>query len=258
MRRWIGVVLCLAGHVHAATADPVGFNTRLGSVVPAVTVRDETGASVVLHVGQERPGVLVLSYYTCAQLCGLLLTGLTDALRRMDLRVGESFDVSVLSIDPRDTSQAAAAQKLRHLTRYDRPGTDAGWHFYTADAAAIRQVTQAVGFDYIYDPARDRFEHPAGVLVVRDHGRVSALIEGVAFDPTVLDASVRDRSPIREARWHRQFALACGALDTVLGAHTPAVMAVLRWLVLVMTGTIGLLLWRRAHAGVASNRSERT
>ena len=161
----------------------VDFDQRLGERLPLdLRFRDETGATVRLgdYFGR-RPVVLSFVYYGCPMLCGLVQSGLVTSLRAVDFDPGRDFDVVVVCFDHRETPAMAAEAKRQALGRYGRAGTDAGWHFLTGDEAAVRALTSAAGFRFVYDAARDEFAHAAGVLLVTPEGRLSRYLYGVEY-----------------------------------------------------------------------------
>ena len=160
MRRWLAVPLALVmwttlvpAHEPAAK---VGIEQRLDEQVPLDLVfNDEQGKAVKLgdYFG-TKPVILVLAYYSCPRLCSLVLNGLVDGLRQIDYEIGKEFAVVTVSIDPREGPELAAAKKTSYVQQYGRPGAQAGWHFLTGEEPAIKRLADAVGYRYVYDPAR--------------------------------------------------------------------------------------------------------
>ena len=66
-------------------------------------------------------------------LCGEELKGLARSLRPLSQSVGEDFDVVVVSIDPTEGPELASGKKRRFVDRYDRAGSETGWHFLTGE-----------------------------------------------------------------------------------------------------------------------------
>src|SRR5262249_32700593 len=62
-----------------------------------------------------KPLLLVLAYYRCPMLCGLVLRGMVTGLKGLDSPLGEAFRVLTVSIDPRDTPSAAAEKQRSTL-----------------------------------------------------------------------------------------------------------------------------------------------
>jgi len=98
----------------------VDLEQKLGAQVPLdVEFRDEAGKTVSLkeYFG-HRPVILSLVYYSCQDLCPLVLDGLVRSLRPLSFAIGDQFDVITLSFDPRDTPALAAAKKSDSVKQY--------------------------------------------------------------------------------------------------------------------------------------------
>ena len=65
---------------------------------------------------------------------------------------GKDFNIIVVSIDPTEGTDLAAAKKRNYLKRYGHPETANGWHFLTGTQPNIDALTQAVGFGYVKLP----------------------------------------------------------------------------------------------------------
>src|SRR5215216_4266727 len=175
------VVLLVLGppvaKAHQLSADElrqVSFDQRPGQQIPLDLVfQDETGREVALgsYFGR-RPVILTLNYYHCSNLCSTVLQSLADRLRTLPFSLGEQYSVLTVSIDPRETP-VQAAEKRAPLLRGLTAGREADWHLLTGQAAAIDQLTSAVGLHYIYDPQEDEYVHPAGLIVLTPGGQVS-------------------------------------------------------------------------------------
>jgi protein SCO1/2 len=129
----------------------VGIEQRLNTQLPLnLTFTDDAGKQVALasYFG-KKPAILALVYYQCPMLCSEELNGLTSALQMVRYTPGKDFNIIVVSIDPTETTDLAAAKKRTYLKRYGRPETANGWHFMTGTQANIDALTQAVGFRYV-------------------------------------------------------------------------------------------------------------
>src|SRR5687768_11010685 len=123
----------------------VGIEQRLGEQLPfETTLMNEQGKSVRLgdYFKSGRPAILALVYYECPMLCNQVLNGLTGSLKGISLDPAKDFDVIAISFDARENEKPglAANKKASYLERFNRKGTDAGWHFLTGDQAAIDAV----------------------------------------------------------------------------------------------------------------------
>ncbi|MBV9170925.1 MAG: SCO family protein, partial [Chloroflexi bacterium] len=141
----------------------VGFDQKIGQRVSLdLLFRDENGASVRLgdFFVKDRPVILSLNYFHCQNLCPLELDGIINGLNGVSFSLGNEFTMITVSIDPREGPGDSADVKARTLRAYDKAGGADGWHVLTGDQSAIDHLTQAVGFQYAYDPLQDDYAHP--------------------------------------------------------------------------------------------------
>ena len=207
----------------------IGFEQRVGERVPLDAVlRDERGAEVRLagRFGQ-RPVVLALTYAECPMLCSMVLSGLLGSVRALAGNVGDSFDVLVVSFDPKETAETARKRKELSVRRYGRPGTDGGFHFLTGDSAAISALTQAVGFRYRLDPSTGQYAHPAGIVVLMPDGTISRYFYGSEFSPRDLELAVAEASRGKSSLT-KELLLLCYSYDPKKGTYSANALGAVR------------------------------
>ncbi len=102
----------------------------------------KTGRDVALgdYFGKDRPVILTLVYYSCPMLCTLVLNGMVDALKQIDMVPGKDFEIVSVSFDPTETPTLAKFKKQNYLNDYGRPEAAAGWHFLVGQPEPIRQT----------------------------------------------------------------------------------------------------------------------
>ncbi|GIX07971.1 MAG: electron transporter SenC [Candidatus Poribacteria bacterium] len=252
---WLGTV----GWVEAqAPQDPrqtqllsqVAFEQQLDAQVPlSIRFLDEEGASRALgEVLSDRPAVLVLGYFHCPMLCGLVRDGLIRSVAKLDFTVGEDFDVVYVSIDPTDAPEMARAFRETSVRAYGR-GDGAGWWFLTAETEEpIRQLADAVGFRYAYDELSGQYAHPAGVIVLTPQGRISRYLFGVEFDEKDLRFALMEAAQQRIGTLSDLVLLRCYHYDPQTGRYTVAVWRIMRiagFLTVAGLGALVLFLFRR-------------
>ena len=163
------------------------INEQLGQKIPLdLPLIDSTGAKVNLGdwFNQGKPVLVMFVYYRCPLVCPQLLERYARTYRMMDtLTIGRDFNVVVISIDPTDKPEAAAAAKTTWLTNYDRqPAKDvsAGWAFLTSpDSATTRKIADSLGFPYRYIPAGNDYSHPSATFVLSPSGMVCRYLYGI-------------------------------------------------------------------------------
>lgn len=161
----------------------VGVEQKLNQSVPLnLTFRDERGKPVQLtqYFGQK-PVILSLVYYNCPMLCTQVLNGLESSLQLIPMDIGKQFDVLTVSIDPTERPVLAEAKQALYTGLYGRPNAAQGWHFLTGDEQQIRQLANAVGFRYAYDPGSKQFAHASAIMVLTPEGKISRYFYGIQF-----------------------------------------------------------------------------
>src|SRR6185312_6942012 len=104
-----------------------------------------------------QPLILILGYFHCPNLCGIVRADLFHALQKTNLVGGRDYQLVSLSIDPAETARDAATAKAQDITRFPAAGAQAGWHFLTGQPAAVQSIASAVGFGDRADPQRNQF-----------------------------------------------------------------------------------------------------
>jgi protein SCO1 len=186
-----------------AILNKVGIAQNLNAQLPlSLTFTDDKGQPVQLssYFGR-RPAILALVYYQCPMLCSEELNGLTGALQMVDEVPGKDFDIIVVSIDPSEGTDLAAAKKRSYLKRYGHPETADGWHFMTGTQANIDALTKAVGFGYVKIPGPDgkltQFAHASSIQIVTPEGKLAQYYMGVEYSPKDLRLGLAEASSNR-------------------------------------------------------------
>jgi cytochrome c oxidase subunit 2 len=213
-----------------AVMRDIRIEQRLNAQVPLdLTFRDEAGRSVPLReYVNDKPTILVLAYYDCPMLCTLVLNGLTSSLSDLRFNVGREFNVVTVSIDPREQPALAAAKKEVYVRRYGRAGAGDGWHFLTGDEAEIKQLAEAVGFRYAYDPATGQYAHAAGIMILTPEGRVARYLYGIEYPPKDLRLGLVEASHDRIGSPVDQVLLLCYHYDVATGRYAPVAVGLMR------------------------------
>jgi protein SCO1/2 len=208
----------------------VDLEQKLGAQLPLdVKFRDEMGRTVALkqYFGR-RPVILSFVYYSCEDLCPLVLDGLVRSLRPLSFNIGDEFDVLTVSFDARDTPESAAAKKRNFVKQYSRTGTEKGWHFLTGDEAAITRLTEAAGFRFNYESEKDRFGHATGILLVTPGGTIARYFFGMEFSPRDLRLGLIEASANKIASPIDQLLLFCYRYDPATGKYGLLITNIIR------------------------------
>ncbi|MBV8093412.1 MAG: SCO family protein [Acetobacteraceae bacterium] len=258
MKRWLIALfwLMLATAVQAAPEElqDYFYDQRPGNTLPArPQFKDERGAEVALsRYAGGPPLIVLLGYFHCPNLCGLVRGNLLEALSNSGLVPGRDYRLIALSIDPAETSQDAAAAKQTDLARYPLPGADAAWHYLTGRHAAIGEVADVVGFRYRFQPEHKQFIHPAGIVFATPAGVISSYLLGVGYSAGDVRLGVTRANEGSVAAKALPILLLCFHYDPATGRYSLAIMKVLRLASAITVLTIGgtlFLAFRRERRG---------
>ncbi len=257
MRFWaVLLVLAVALPCRAAqpSTDGLAFTQHPGALVPMdAPFTDAEGQVRTLRSwASGKPAVLILGYFHCPSLCGVLRDDTFAALAGAGLSTPGDYTVLDLSIDPHETPADAAVARADDLQRFPVPGAVKGWHFLIGGAADVAAISSAVGFHSRWDDQLQQFLHPAGMVVLTPTGAVSAYLLGVGATAANLhDALVRAGQEV-VAPPASPILLFCFHYDSTTGRYTLAVEKVLKLggalTVLVIGGLFTILQRRKGPA----------
>lgn len=231
----------------------IGIDQKLGEQIPLdVEFKDETGRTVKLaeYFGKKKPVILALVYYECPMLCNEVLNGLTGALKGISLDAGKDFDVLAISFDARENEipDLAKNKKAAYLRRYDRPGSENGWHFLTGTQDSIDKITEAVGFRYRWDEKTNQFAHVGGIIILTPEGKVSKYFYGIEYAPLDLKLALIESSEGHIGSLSDQLLLYCYHYDPATGTYGFAILRAIRIagiLTLLAIGAMFFYFWRK-------------
>ena len=209
----------------------IGIDQLLNNDVPGeLAFVDETGKPVKLSdfYGGNKPILLTLVYYDCPQLCNQVLNGITGALKTLPMTPGKDFTMLTVSFDYRESVELAAAKRGEYLKRLNKAGAGDGWHFLTGSAEAIKQLTHAVGFRFLWDPAKKQYAHASGIMFLTPQGKVSRYLYGIEFAPRDVRLALLDASGGKIGSLADQIIMYCYQYDPTSALYSMRVMNVLR------------------------------
>ena len=229
----------------------VGIDQKLNDSVPLdLPFRDESGQTATLrqYFG-GKPVILSLVYYNCPMLCTQVLNGLERSLKDVPMDVGKQFNVLTISIDPTERPVLASAKKALYTGLYGRPGVAEGWHFLTGDEVQIKQLANAVGFHYAYDPDTKQFAHASAIMMLTPEGKISRYLYGIQYSSRDLRLGLVDASNGKIGTVADQILLFCYHYDPATGKYSVLISRVLKaaaaFTILVMG--VGIFLLARSE-----------
>ncbi len=194
-----GLCSVAAAQLTPKELEEVGVTERLGERLPLdLAFTNESGETVTLgkYLGDEgagKPIILTLNYYTCPMLCHLTLEGLVGGLEELEWTAGDEFEIVTVSINPEESPRQALAFKNAYMMKYGREADD-GWHFHVGSEQNIKQLAEAVGFNYKYDEKTGEYAHTATIVFITPDGVISKYMDGVMFQSRDLRLALVEAS----------------------------------------------------------------
>ena len=194
-------------------SSSIGIDEKLGSYVPLdLTFYDESGKPLRLKDILNKPTVVTLVYYHCADVCNPLLSNVVDVLDRLQMEPGKDYSVITLSFDEKETPSVAFLRKKNYLAAFRRRFPEEAWKFLTGDSENIKKVTNAVGFRF--KRVGDDFLHPASPIVaLSSDGKIIWYLYGMSFLPFDLKMALTEASEGRVGFSKRKVLLFCYSYD---------------------------------------------
>ena len=228
----------------------VGIEQKLNAQLPLdAKFFDENGQEVELgkYFG-KKPIIIALVYYECPMLCNEVLNGLVSSLKPLSFDAGKEFDVVAISFDAREKPELAKAKKESYMARYNRAGTENGFHFLTGTQESIDKVTEAVGFYYQWDEKSKQFAHAGGVQVATPEGKLARYYYGIEYAPKEIKFGLIEAADNKIGNPVDQLLLYCYHYDPASGKYGFAIMNVLRLTgILTVVGMVAMIFVLRRY-----------
>ena len=219
----------------------VGVTQKMDAKLPLnATFKDQNGQTRKLgEFFGKKPVMLMFLSFTCTQVCTASLQTLHTTLKELGPSVGKDFDIVVTSIDPRETTTIAKAQYDENVKNYGRKGSESGWHFLTGDEKNVKQLTNAVGVRYAFNPATKEYVHPDCIVFGTPTGHISRYFYNLDYPTRDMKFGLMDASQGKIGSPLEYFALQCFHYNPKLGKYNFAIMGLLR--ILAIATLLGLV-----------------
>ena len=226
------------GHETTATTADIALEEKLGQYIPADAVfSDENNKRVSLKEVIDKPTIIAPVYHSCTHVCPLLLTGLAQALGRLDIITpGKDFTVIALSFDDRDTPQIARDKKRNYIKAVGKPFPEDAWTFLTGDAANIRKLTDSIGFKFQKDGEHD-FSHPVTLVVVSPQGKIVRYLDGMSFLPFDITMAVNEAAKGMVSSTGRRVLMYCFSYDPLKKSYVFNILKVVGTVVVIFVAS---------------------
>jgi protein SCO1 len=246
--------------VRPSLLKEVGIDQKLNQSIPLDLVfRDEHGRQVRLgeYFGQK-PVILSMVYYNCPMLCTQVLNGLESSLKLIPMDIGKQFNVVTVSIDPTERPVLAEAKQALYTGLYGRPGVVNGWHFLTGDEQQIRQLANALGFRYAYDPDSKQFAHASAIMLLTPEGKISRYFYGIQFPSRDMRLGLVEASEGKIGTPVDQVLLFCYHYDPSTGKYGLLISRLIQLagaVTVLAIASLILVLYRKEHYALPERRT---
>ncbi len=244
----------------------VGVKEHLNEKLPLdARLKDHTGHDVALGDFFEgrKPVVFFFAYYSCPVVCSLILDDAMKSLNDVSWTLGRDYDMVVVSINPRETTERAAGKRQALINSYVRAAQDpdvaSGIHVLTADKPTIERLTKAAGFSYVYDADQDQFAHPSLMMIAKPDGQLARYLYGLEFPPNDVKLGLFEASEGRSINTVEQIILYCYHYDPKGGKYVlvaSRVMQVGAGLTALILGTILAAFWLKERKKWRAQRAK--
>jgi protein SCO1/2 len=216
-----GVPGALPVGVRPAMLEGVGIEEHLGRQIDLnMTFTAENGYPVALkeYFHSGKPVILDLIYYSCPNLCTLILNGQTAAMREiLPWTPGKEYEVVTISIDPNESFDLARKKKAIYLSSFDHPAP--GWHFLCDRDGNAKKLAETLGFKYRWDERTQQFAHAGGIMILTPEGKMARYLYGASFHPRDLRFSLAEASENRSTMAVQKMLLFCYHYDPKAGGY---------------------------------------
>lgn len=213
--------------------EGIGIDEKLGAKIDLnLKVMNDDGQEVALasFFDGKHPVIISPVYFSCPGLCNFHLNGLTDALKLMesDWSVGNKYKILSVSFDSKETPDLAAKKKQTYMKLYGREGSDKGWHFITANEAAIQALTGSLGFKFRWDEATKEWAHASAAVIITPDGTISRYLPGIMFDPKDIKLALNEATEGKIGNFVEHLVLYCFKYDPQQSKYTLAAFKVMK------------------------------
>jgi len=241
----------------------VGVEQKLGATLPTdLRLTDSLGRRVRLgdFLDGQRPLILTLNYSNCPMLCNVQLNQLAQSLNKMNLKIGDDFQLLSVSIDPKETDQRLREMKGQYVEQVPtHPRADEGWAFTRTNKAVVDRLAEVVGFSYKYNATSKQYSHPAMLAFVSPDGVITRYSLGVAFPPDDMKLALVEAGQGKVGGVIDQFVLWCSVYDPDANSYVPQAWRLMRLGGAVMISVMMLALipyWRGRKGSPAPAATE--
>jgi protein SCO1/2 len=109
------------------------------------------------------------------------MNGISEIIRKSDLRLGTDYQVITISVDYKEPVSLARSKKASYLKDLHNADAQKYWQFYVADSSAIKTLTDAAGWEF--KRTGNDFVHSAATILVTPNRMISQYFYGTFILP---------------------------------------------------------------------------
>ena len=222
-RAFIFAVILITGSLSKAqTTQPVdpdiGISEKLGETIPLnLTFFNESNDTVTLGELITKPTILSFVYFDCPGLCSPLLSGVSEVVNKMDMQLGDQYQIITISFNTRDTPEKAAIKKKNFVQKISQDHRK-DWIYLTGNQQNIDAITQAVGFKYKAQGLD--FAHPSAIIMLSPQGKITRYLYGLTYLPFDVKMAVIEAQQGIERPTINKLLQYCFAYDPASHSYT--------------------------------------
>lgn len=257
MHRVVWMLVCLATAVYSRAqldtkplVQDVGVDEHSGQKIDlSLEFFDEQGQKVSLeqYFQDDIPVIIAPVYYSCPNLCTLVLNGVTGLIEEVDLKLGEEYKVLAVSFDPENTPELAREKAVNYrklLTKSEHAET--GWIFLTGKEDQVKALMDQIGFRYKW--INGQYSHSSVIVLHSPDGTINRYVYGVEYPAERVRKALVEAGQGTIGSPFEQLMLYCFRYDPKAGKYVPMAYNIMRIggiLTLIAMGSVGWFLWRR-------------
>ena len=162
----------------------VGINEHLGNTIPLdLKFVNEKKDTVVLRNLITKPTILSFVYFDCPGICTPMLENISDVIEKMDLKIGEDYNVLSISFNNKDNTDKAV-EKKKNIVCEHCVAKNLNWHYLTGDSTEIQKILTSVGF--AVKRSGNDYLHPGAIIIISPAGKITRYLYGTRFMPLDL------------------------------------------------------------------------
>lgn len=233
---------------------------KMGESIPLdVEFLDPEGNKVTLakYFNTGKPVVLAMVYFRCPLLCPMLLSNLQQKLNDISLKMGEQYNLVLVSFDPSEGPAEAIKQREGLLAGYNRAtprNIRESFAVLTGTAASSQRLADALGYPYKYLPESGEYSHGTVIFTLTPEGRISRYIYGVNYSPETLRMSLLEASDGKIGTVIDRAIMWCFQFHPGSGGYVLHAMRVMQLAAVGLTVMVGAILVRMYFIEVRRRR----